>query len=98
MAIGALHALRERNLRVPEDVALAGFDDIPLARFLAPPLTTVRVEIAELGRRAVEMLLSALEGNTDAPLQEVIPTTLMVRESCGARTSAQIKPKHLKTK
>ena len=50
-AIGCLTALRELGLRVPEDVSLVGFDDIPIARYLSPPLTTVRVPIAELGRR-----------------------------------------------
>ena len=53
MAIGALSAFREAGLHVPEDIALVGFDDIPIARFLTPSLTTVHVDIAELGRRAV---------------------------------------------
>ena len=48
--LGALSAFREAGLRVPEDIAMVGFDDIPIARFLTPPLTTVHVEIAELGR------------------------------------------------
>jgi LacI family transcriptional regulator len=89
MALGALHALRERNLNVPDDVALAGFDDIPLARFLAPPLTTVRVEIADLGRRAVEMLLSSME-HSPVTQRELIPTTLVVRDSCGARSPSSV--------
>ena len=63
MAIGLLSAFRERRVRVPEDVALAGFDDIPIARFITPPLTTVRVPIAELGARATARLLHALGAN-----------------------------------
>jgi LacI family transcriptional regulator len=84
MAIGALSAFRDAGLRVPEDVAIVGFDDIPIARFLTPPLTTVRVEIAELGRRAVGHVVGSLENGGDgAKKRDVIKTTLVVRESCG---------------
>jgi LacI family transcriptional regulator len=86
MAIGALRALREAHVRVPEDLALAGFDDIPIARYLTPPLTTVRVEIAEMGRRAVDYLVNTLESGSDGSRKhDVIATTLVVRESCGAQ-------------
>jgi LacI family transcriptional regulator len=89
MAIGALSAFREAGVRVPEDMALVGFDDIPIARFLSPPLTTVRVEIAELGRRAVAHVVGALEGGGDgAKKRDVIKTTLVVRESCGSPPAA----------
>lgn len=85
MALGALSALRDAGLRVPDDVALAGFDDVPIARFLSPSLTTVHVDIAELGRRAVEALFLTPEEAKENKKVEVIPTTLVVRESCGAR-------------
>jgi LacI family transcriptional regulator len=81
MAIGALSAFREAGIRVPEDIALVGFDDIPIARFLTPPLTTVRVEIAELGRRAVGHIVGALNGGDETKKRDVIKTTLVVRES-----------------
>jgi LacI family transcriptional regulator len=85
MALGALSAFREAGLRVPEDIAIVGFDDIPIARFLTPPLTTVRVEIAELGRRAVSHVINALENDGQgAKKRDVIRTTLVVRESCGS--------------
>jgi LacI family transcriptional regulator len=85
MAIGCLAGLRERGLRVPEDVALAGFDDIPVARYMTPPLTTVHVAIAEVGGRAIARLLDVLESGTPLPLHpELLPTTLVVRASCGA--------------
>jgi LacI family transcriptional regulator len=85
MALGALSAFREAGLRVPEDVAIVGFDDIPIARFLTPPLTTVRVEIAELGRRAVNHVVHSLENGGDgSKKRDVIRTTLVVRESCGS--------------
>jgi LacI family transcriptional regulator len=84
MAIGALSALRDSGLRVPEDVALVGFDDIPIARYLAPPLTTVKVPIAELGRRGFEMLMTASNGHEDANKPVKLDTQLVVRRSCGA--------------
>jgi LacI family transcriptional regulator len=85
MAIGALSALREAGIRVPEDIAVAGFDDIPMARYMSPPLTSVHVEISALGARAMETLLAAIaEKNRHQRRQVVLPTTLVVRESCGA--------------
>ena len=83
MAVGALSALRERGLRVPDDVAVCGFDDIPIARYLSPPLTTVRVPIYDLGARATEVLLGAIENGGVAGGKETLPTTLVVRQSCG---------------
>lgn len=80
MAIGALAGFAEAGLRVPEDVALAGFDDIPMARFLTPPLTTVRVPIADLGRRACDLLLASTPRQQTVTLE----TTLVVRRSSSA--------------
>jgi LacI family transcriptional regulator len=84
MAIGCLFALREAGVEVPGDVALAGFDDIPIARYVTPPLSSVHVPIAELGERAMERLLHAVERkNAHERRQETVPTTLVVRGSCG---------------
>lgn len=84
MAIGAISAFRERGVRVPEDLAVAGFDDIPIARYFNPPLTTVHVAISELGERATERVLSAvLNKNQHERHQETLSTTLVVRRSCG---------------
>lgn len=89
MAFGALSALREAGLRVPTDVAVAGFDDIPMARYVHPALTSVHVDIAELGRRATERLLDALhEPAGRVATRETIATTLVVRQSCGAQFGA----------
>jgi LacI family transcriptional regulator len=88
MAIGCLAAMREHGLRVPADVSLVGFDDIPIARYVTPPLTSVRVPIAELGTRAMERLLSAVDGKAaHERRQELVPTTLVVRGSCAAVTA-----------
>ena len=85
MAIAAMSALREAGLRVPEDVAVTGFDDIPVARYMHPALTTVRVDIAGLGARAVRTLVHAVgRRNEHARVRETLATELVVRASCGA--------------
>ena len=82
MAIGCLAALRDRGLSVPADVSIVGFDDIPIARYLTPALTTVHVPIAELGRRAMGRLLETIEGPPDRPaVHAVIAPTLAIRAS-----------------
>ncbi len=84
MAIGCLFALREAGLRVPEDIALAGFDDIPIARYITPPLTTVRAQITELGRQALDALAHAIDEPGDGKfVRHTLGTQLVVRESCG---------------
>ncbi len=83
MAIGCLAALAEAGLRVPQDIALAGFDDIPIARYLTPPLTTVRVRIAELGSLALDRLASAIETpGRSAAQHQTLRAELVVRQSC----------------
>ena len=84
MAVGALRALRESGVAIPGEISLAGFDDIPMARYLTPQLTTVRVDIAEMGRRSVESLLALLERGGQVPKHNIVPASLVVRESCGA--------------
>ncbi|MGH7561337.1 MAG: LacI family DNA-binding transcriptional regulator [Gemmatimonadales bacterium] len=87
MAIGALSALRDLGRRVPVDVALGGFDDIPMAQYVSPPLTSVRVDIAELGERAAGLVLERIAGTPRPPVRQILPTTLIVRQSCGAGTT-----------
>ena len=82
MALGCLYALNEAGVVVPDQVALAGFDDIPLARFVHPTLTTMRVNIAELGGMAVTRLLSAIESSENVVLApQVLVPELIVRAS-----------------
>ncbi|MFB9662489.1 LacI family DNA-binding transcriptional regulator [Glycomyces mayteni] len=80
MAHGALQALREAGRRVPDDVAVVGFDDIALATYSDPPLTTVRQPIAEIGRTMARTMLRVLEGHDVEPMT-ILPTELVVRES-----------------
>lgn len=86
MAIGALRGLREAGLDVPGDVALAGFDDVPVARYVTPALTSVHVPIDEMGSRAVAAVLAAVQDADSIPPALTLPTRLVVRESCGGRS------------
>jgi beta-galactosidase len=79
MAMGALHALRAAGRRVPDDVAIVGFDDVAAAAYTAPPLTTVRRPLAEQARAAVRLLLTCLDGKPAESL--TLPAELIVRES-----------------
>jgi LacI family transcriptional regulator len=93
MAVGCLSALREAGLRVPEDMALAGFDDIPIARYVTPALTTIRVPIAALGSAALDALAKVVEAPDTQDSQTVVmPVELMVRRSCGAGPPPQPQP------
>lgn len=84
MAFGALRALQEHGLRVPEDVALVGFDDIRLSEYSSPPLTTMNEPDVEHGRMAAEMLLTLIRGGIPQERQVKLQTRLVVRKSCGA--------------
>lgn len=84
MALGVLSALRERGLAVPEERAVVGCDDIPLAAHAAPPLTTVHVPFYETGKTAVRLLLDTIAGEVKEPKRVLLPVRLVVRESCGS--------------
>jgi len=84
MAVGALRALREAGLRVSEDVAIVGFDDLPQAARTEPPLTTVRQPTYRLGTTTVDALLDLIEYPDSSPRRIVLPTELVVRASCGS--------------
>lgn len=83
VAIGVLSALSERGLRVPADVSVLGFDDLPFAAYLIPPLTTIRVDAEEQGRSAARQLLTLLKGEETKDRQIAIEAKLVWRQSCG---------------
>ena len=88
-AVGAIHALQSRGVRVPQDVAVSGFDDITLTQYVRPSLTTIRQSGAKLGEAAVEALLAQLSGEAPATHDVVLPTSLVVRDSCGCEGVAR---------
>jgi len=81
MALGLLAALHEEGIGVPGDVSVVGFDDLPEAPYFTPPLTTVRQDFAELGRRGVELVLARMRGEDLHP--DPVPAPLLVRSSTG---------------
>lgn len=81
-ALGVMHALARREIRVPDEVAVTGFDDVPVARHLHPPLTTIRQPIKDLGATAFDVLYSTITAASGEP-EVVLPVRLVVRESCG---------------
>ncbi len=81
-AMGALDALAHAGKRVPQEVAVAGFDDVDVSRHLRPPLTTVRAPIEKAGLQAVRQLVQLIRGGQAEPLT-LLPTTLVIRRSCG---------------
>lgn len=84
MAVGALRAIREARLSIPEDIAIVGFDDVPPAVQAVPRLTTIRQPIRRMGIKLVETLLDILDNGTTPPRRILLGTELVVRESCGA--------------
>jgi DNA-binding LacI/PurR family transcriptional regulator len=86
MALGLLHAFREAGLDVPGDVSVVGFDDIPESAHFWPPLTTVHQDFAELGRRAVGLLLGELGADSESVPHRIVPE-LVIRDSTGPASS-----------
>jgi LacI family transcriptional regulator len=89
MAIGAMRELQAAGIRVPADIAVAGFDDIRLGALFTPPLTTVRQSLRLLGERACSLLLERIADPALPRRAERLPTELIVRESCGCRPAVQ---------
>ena len=85
MAVGCLAAFAEAGLRVPEDIAVGGFDDIPIARYVSPSLTTIRVPYEDLARIATEELVKQIENPVRKTIKVRLEAELVVRRSCGAK-------------
>ncbi|KAA2252223.1 LacI family DNA-binding transcriptional regulator [Solihabitans fulvus] len=86
MALGLLRAFSEAGIRVPRDVHVAGFDDIPEAAYFSPPLTTVRQDFIEVGRRTFQILAQRIAGElADGKVRDLVEAELIVRESTGPR-------------
>ncbi|MBZ0309957.1 MAG: LacI family transcriptional regulator [Anaerolineae bacterium] len=83
-ALGAMEAIRERNLRIPEDISLVGFDDIPQAALAYPKLTTIRQPLHQMGSEAVKLLLEHLEHPSSEMRRILLDTELVIRDSCSS--------------
>ncbi len=84
MAIGAMRAIREAGRKIPDDVAVVGFDDLPIATLSDIQLTTIRQPVVQFGVKAVEALLDLIEHGLQPPRRIILDTELIIRESCGA--------------
>jgi LacI family transcriptional regulator len=82
MAIGAICAVSQKRLRIPQDVAIVGCDDIALASFTNPSLTTVAQPKHEMGAAAVEMLMERIRDESRPPTRRLLSTELVLRDSC----------------
>jgi LacI family transcriptional regulator len=86
--MGAMRAAREADLRIPDDIAIAGFDNVPGSAYTAPPLTTVNQPTAELGQRAAEFVLDRIEGKTITERRDLhLDCEVVVRQSTVGRTA-----------
>jgi LacI family transcriptional regulator, repressor for deo operon, udp, cdd, tsx, nupC, and nupG len=85
MAFGAVKAIKDKGLRVPDDIAVVGFDDIKFSSIFEPALTTVVQPKFEMGKKAMELLLEQMQGVAPSQTQYVLDSKLVIRESCGAR-------------
>jgi LacI family transcriptional regulator len=79
-----MQAIREAGLRVPEDIAIVGFDDLDVATRVSPQLTTIRQPVQQKGAYAARLLIDLIECKFDAPQHVILPTELVIRQSCGA--------------
>jgi LacI family repressor for deo operon, udp, cdd, tsx, nupC, and nupG len=84
MALGAIQTFKSRGLRVPEDISVTGFDDIPYAKYWDPALTTIAQPAEEIGTVAMDLLLRIIEGENLANVEVLLPTQFMVRQSTAA--------------
>jgi LacI family transcriptional regulator len=87
MAMGAMRFVRDSGLRVPDDIAFVGFDDLPQSSLAEPPLTTVHQPITQFGVKAVEILIDLIENGAKPTQQVIMDTELVIRASCGASRS-----------
>jgi DNA-binding LacI/PurR family transcriptional regulator len=92
MAIGAIDAARQRSLRLPEDLAVIGFDDIQMSALTHPSLTTVRQPMQRLGETAVTLLFDRLQNSSGQPRHDVLETRLVLRQSCGCPIPSNSNP------
>ncbi|NEW00623.1 substrate-binding domain-containing protein [Bacillus megaterium] len=81
MAIGAMRALNEANIKVPQDLSIISFDDIEAAAYLNPPLSTVKIHTDEMGKMAVKLLYDRIKGRS-VPIKAILAADFILRDSC----------------
>lgn len=89
IALGAIQAVRESKLSIPQDLAMVGFDDLPLSAYISPALTTIRVPAQEIGYTAGMLLVERLAGTGTTQQETLLPSSLIIRDSCGAKAGRE---------
>jgi LacI family transcriptional regulator len=82
MAVGAMRAIKDSGLKIPEDISIVGFDDMPVAASTDPPLTTIRQPIQRCGEIAAQTLIDMIDHSDNSPHHIILPTALVIRDSC----------------
>jgi LacI family transcriptional regulator len=93
MAMGALRGIADRGLRIPDDVAVVGFDGVALSKYTQPPLTTMAQPIREIAKLATQLVLARVNGGRKESQTHRLKTSLVVRESCGIEPPAESRPR-----
>jgi DNA-binding LacI/PurR family transcriptional regulator len=84
VAFGAIQAIRQHGLTIPEDIAIVGFDDVSIAQYMDPALTTIRLPANQIGKKAGELSLRLINHGSSETEGHLLPTELIIRSSCGA--------------
>ena len=84
VAFGAMQAVKDRGMDIPGDMALVGFDDVSIAKYVEPPLTTIKLPAYDLGWKAGQLALSLIDHEKPGASSQLLETELVIRESCGA--------------
>ena len=84
MALGAIYAVQESGLMVPDDIAIVGYDDQPIASFVRPAITTITLPCYEMGKASARLLLNLMENKVSDPEEIKVPGNLIIRQSCGS--------------
>jgi len=84
MAIGCMHALQNRNMKIPNDIAIVGCDDIAASSQIIPKLTTIRIPRKQMGEVAVDKVLKLVDNKDEIPEMIILPVELIIRDSCGS--------------
>ncbi|MBE0696960.1 MAG: LacI family DNA-binding transcriptional regulator [Anaerolineaceae bacterium] len=92
VALGAMAAIREHGMEIPQDIALVGFDDVPVAKYIHPSLTTIKLPMEELTRCACDMLVGMIRGKHPEQKNVLLEAKLIVRKSCGAASIGMHRP------
>ena len=95
MALGAMRAIKDKGLRIPEDISVVGFDNIEMAQYSSPPLTTIDVDKKQLARLSVRTLIDRINGDLNMPIEIFLQPQLIVRRSSGVVKKSEVEKENI---